>query len=137
MNEPHKPSLQLVAQWVQKAENDLKTAEHTFKLPAKDCPYDTICFHAQQCVEKYLKALLTFLEIDFPKTHDVGELIQLLPPSHRPPMKIEDQEKLTFYATINRYPGVEDPLTSVEASEALTLARQTRETIREQLPKEV
>ena len=45
----------VVRQWVQKAENDLKNAAHTLKLGV-DGPTDTVCFHAQQCVEKYVKA---------------------------------------------------------------------------------
>jgi HEPN domain-containing protein len=39
-----------------KAENDLKTAAQTLKL-GTDCPTDTVCFHAQQCVEKCLKKI--------------------------------------------------------------------------------
>lgn len=52
-------TLRVVRQWVEKAENDLKNATHTLKL-GRDCPTDTVCFHAQQCVEKYLKALLVW-----------------------------------------------------------------------------
>jgi predicted nucleotidyltransferase len=47
----------LVRGWVVKAEHDLRNAEHTLTLE-EDCPLDTVAFHAQQCVEKYLKALL-------------------------------------------------------------------------------
>lgn len=43
--------------WIKKAEGDLKTAEHALTLKER-CPFDTVCFHAQQCAEKYLKALL-------------------------------------------------------------------------------
>ena len=46
----------LVRQWLQKASHDLINAEHTLKLPDDECPLDTVCFHAQQCAEKYLKA---------------------------------------------------------------------------------
>ena len=35
----------------------------------------TICFHAQQAVEKYLKAFLAYHNVDFPRTHDVDFLI--------------------------------------------------------------
>ena len=35
----------------------------------------TICFHAQQAVEKFLKAFLIYHDIDFPKTHDLDYLI--------------------------------------------------------------
>ena len=48
----------------EQGENDLKNAAHTLKLA--ECPTDTVCFHAQQCVEKYLKASLVVLEIAFP-----------------------------------------------------------------------
>jgi len=43
--------LVIAKDWVQKAENDLKNAAHTLRM-GKDCPTDTVCFHAQQCVEK-------------------------------------------------------------------------------------
>ncbi len=49
--------LAVVAEWVEKAEHDLTAASHTLKL-GKQCPTDTVCFHAQQCVEKYFKAVL-------------------------------------------------------------------------------
>jgi HEPN domain-containing protein len=62
--------LLVVSEWVAKAENDITNATHTLKL-GKDCPTDTVCFHAQQGVEKYLKALLVLERIDFPKTHDI------------------------------------------------------------------
>lgn len=45
----------VAAEWVAKAEEDLKTAAHTLKL-GRSCPTATVCFHAQQSVEKYLKA---------------------------------------------------------------------------------
>jgi HEPN domain-containing protein len=35
----------------------------------------TICFHAQQAVEKFLKAFLVFHNIDFIKTHDLEFLL--------------------------------------------------------------
>ena len=59
--------------WFKKAENDLRTAEHTMTM--NDPPYDTVCFHAQQCAEKYIKGFLTFHEIDFPKTHSIEDLV--------------------------------------------------------------
>lgn len=49
--------LRVASEWVSKAENDLRAAVETLRVE-RNCPTDTICFHAQQCVEKYLKALL-------------------------------------------------------------------------------
>ena len=43
------------AEWIQKAEGDRGTARREFAV--EDTPnYDAVCFHAQQCAEKYLKA---------------------------------------------------------------------------------
>ena len=64
-----------IQRWVDKAEHDLKNAEHTLTL-GDDCPVDTVCFHAQQCVEKYLKALLVFYGIVPPRTHNLRVLMQ-------------------------------------------------------------
>jgi len=40
----------VVAQWVQKAENDIRNAEYILTM-GEDCPFDPVCFHAQQCIE--------------------------------------------------------------------------------------
>jgi HEPN domain-containing protein len=40
--------------------------------------YDGLCFHAQQCAEKYIKARLYEAEIEFPKTHDLVALLDLV-----------------------------------------------------------
>lgn len=40
--------LSVIRQWVQKAESDFKIAEHTLHMRPDECPYDTVCFHAQQ-----------------------------------------------------------------------------------------
>ena len=65
--------LRVARQWVQKAQNDLKNAIYTLQM-GEDCPTDTVCFHAQQCVEKYIKALLVFRGTAFPKTHNIRVL---------------------------------------------------------------
>jgi len=78
----------LVPQWLQKADNDLRTARHTLLIP-DDCPCDTVCFHAQQCVEKCLRAILVCSQTPFSKTHDLEELSLLLPSSFRIPLSVE------------------------------------------------
>ena len=125
----------VVRQWVEKAENDLKNAEHILPL-GEDGPTDTVCFHAQQVVEKYLKALLTSKGTDFPKTHDIGALTELMPEAMRPELSVEEQRRLTVYATVTRYPGDDEPITLAEAREVAELARRVREKIRGHLPRE-
>ena len=127
--------LQVVREWIAKAENDLKTAAHTLKL-GPGCPTDTVCFHAQQCAEKYVKAVLVLAGIDFPKTHDIEEIVALLPVGIKLSMTVEQQRRLTRYATVARYPGWgEIPL--VEARRAVALARGVRREVRRRLPWEV
>ena len=124
----------VVRGWVDKAENDLKNAVNTLKM-GEDCPTDTVCFHAQQTVEKYLKALLVLQGIDFPKTHDIEDLIALLPEGFRPALSEADQGLLTDYATTTRYPGDYEPVSLSEARRAVAMARRVRREIRRLLPK--
>ncbi|MEK7765894.1 MAG: HEPN domain-containing protein, partial [bacterium] len=81
MSVPPDPA-RAVRRWVERAEQDLRNAEHTLML-REDCPLDTVCFHAQQCAEKYLKALLTHRSVDFPRTHHLEILAGLLPDGPR------------------------------------------------------
>lgn len=121
----------VVREWVAKAENDLKSAAHL--LTMKDCPVDNVCFNAQQCVEKYLKALLITQDLEFPKTHDLGELLVLLPARLRPSLDNNEQDRLTDYATVTRYPGNYEPISLTEARQAVKIARRVRREVRKLL----
>ena len=67
----------LTHEWVEKAEGDFASAQR--ELRARKSPnYDSACFHAQQCVEKYLKARLQEADIPFGKTHDLIVLLDLV-----------------------------------------------------------
>jgi HEPN domain-containing protein len=126
---------EVAAEWIAKAENDLLNAAHTLTLGSR-CPTDTVCFHAQQCAEKYFKALLTLRGTDFPKTHDLEALATRFRNGARPSVKPDDLARLTRYATVTRYPGAEDiPLS--EARRALTAARRIRRSVRAVLPRAV
>ena len=127
--------IQKVALWVEKAENDLRNAGHTLKIKQK-CPTDTVCFHAQQCVEKYLKALLVWREVEFPRAHDITHLLKRLAPRDQPDLTPDECEQLTDYATVNRYPGDYPPITLQEARQAVKIARRVRKQIRARLPKQ-
>jgi HEPN domain-containing protein len=126
--------LATVREWIEKAESDLKNASLVLRAGER-CPSDTVCFHAQQCVEKYLKAYLAFRSLKFPKTHAIEKLFSLMPAGTRPSMGIREQARLSEYAIGPRYPGWDDvPLS--EARRAVTLARRVRNHVRSLLPKE-
>jgi HEPN domain-containing protein len=127
--------LAVVHEWLLKAENDLTTAAHTLKL-GEECPTDTVCYHAQQCVEKYLKAVLVLEGIDFPKTHDLERLGALLPGEWDHTLTDQDLGLLTEYATGARYPGWGD-IPRTEARRAVAMARRARRSIRASLPRRV
>jgi len=124
----------VIREWLAKAENDLKTAAHTLTL-GRDAPTDTVCFHAQQCVEKYLKALLVFRTTPFPKTHDIRVLLALIPPKLRPKLESKSKDRLTEYATVMRYPGAGPDVSLTEARDAVALARRVRKEVRNHLPR--
>ena len=57
--------LEILRQWVRKAEHDLEAVRRIMAVD-EGCPYDTACFHCQQAIEKYLKALLTLSDVSAP-----------------------------------------------------------------------
>jgi HEPN domain-containing protein len=87
-------------------------------------------------VEKYLKALLTMQGTVFPKIHDLGEPIALLPADARVGLSVEEQRLLTLYATVTRYPGDYEPVSVEEARRAVALARRVRTAVRSLFPRE-
>lgn len=108
--------------WIRKAGNDLLNARNTLATMGENCPYDTVCFHAQQVVEKCVKALLAHRSIKIKKVHYIHELIGQLPEKDRPPLTVEEQVKLSNYAVAVRYPGVHDELDRHDSDAAVRLA---------------
>jgi HEPN domain-containing protein len=122
----------LVRAWLLKAEHDLLNIENN--LAAREIPWDTVGFHAQQCVEKYLKALLISRQIDPPKIHDLTELYALLPDGLLEDFNVHSLEELNPYSIEGRYPGVWEPVEQAEALQAVEAARMIRQAIRRILP---
>jgi len=116
------PVVRIVREWVEKAEEDLRGAALALKAGRK-CPTGVVCFHAQQCVEKYLKAVLVARRLDFPKTHDIGELLVSIGKPIGVSIPVEERRRLTAYATVTRYPGSYRPITLPDARKAFALAR--------------
>ena len=98
-----KTKRELIDSWVDKAEKDLLSAKHELSFP--DAVTETVCFHCQQAVEKYLKAYLVFLGISFTKTHEIGELITKCEDKDNEIAVLkEEADELTDYAVVVRYP---------------------------------
>ena len=109
------------ARWLRYAEEDLTTAE-TF-LGHPHVPPRQSCWCAQQSAEKALKAVLIFLEIDFPRTHDLNVLRNLVPDSWQLKAAHSDLASLTGWAAEARYPSEMPEPTRADASTAVEQAR--------------
>jgi HEPN domain-containing protein len=87
--------------WMQKGESDRLNADRTTQSAG---PYDTACFHAQQAVEKYLKAILALAGSPIPRTHDLEDIydhcVAIAPDLLLDPLELS---LLTPYAVQLRY----------------------------------
>lgn len=117
----------LTSEWIQKAEGDLATARR--ELRARTAPnYDAACFHAQQCAEKYLKALLQEAVTPFGKTHNLSLLLDLLKDNYpaleliRPTLAM-----LSAYAVEYRYPG--ESADKAVAKQAVKMAEEVKQLV--------
>jgi HEPN domain-containing protein len=118
----------ITREWVKKAEGDYTTA--TRETRSRRLPnYDAACFHAQQCVEKYLKALLQEYAIAFGRTHNLEALLMPLLDRHPDWAAMRSGlRELTAYAVDTRYPG--ESSDKEMARQALAQCRQARSRIR-------
>lgn len=121
-------------EWIQKAEEDYLAVN---KLKPEMKLLSVICFHAQQCVEKYMKAILQENNIEFEKIHHLNILlkdcVKFLPNLQ------EYRKELTMLSTYTvdiRYPGYE--VSKDEAEECIKIMEKIRKIIREyfDLPEE-
>ena len=119
----------MTKEWIRKAEGDFATAQR--ELQAEDNPnYDAVCFHAQQCVEKYLKARLVEADLPFPKIHDLGSILDLLLPIEPTWESLSGElNSLNDKAVEIRYPGYLSQVN--EAKEVFEIASKVRQTIRQ------
>jgi HEPN domain-containing protein len=121
----------VTVEWVAKAEGDFHSCQREVRARRHPNP-DSACFHAQQCVEKYLKARLHEAGLAFPKTHDLLELLKrLLPVEPAWTAMTPAVTQLVSYAVVFRYPGVR--ASKADARKALAACRSVRRTVRQSL----
>lgn len=95
---------ELVEEWLEKALRDIASAR--FLLGMEPRPLEIIGFHAQQAVEKCMKALLVRENVDPPRSHDLLYLHRLCGEhSDFPIAHIDVCSRLTPYAVQFRYPA--------------------------------
>lgn len=135
MSQANESIRERVIEWCANADEDIESAE---ALLSRDPPLlRSVCFHSQQCAEKYLKALLAAHQIEFPKTHEIEELVELVGPVDAVLAEsLRDVRALTPYGVQIRYPPAVPKMSLERAREAFSLASKVRDAVREALGEE-
>ena len=120
----------LALEWIEKAEEDYNSAK--WLQQASDPVHNSICFHAQQCIEKYLKAWLQEADVSVPRTHDLQALLAFIEPTLPAWSQWQpDFKRITEYAVDSRYPG--DSATAENAHHAMQVCDRVRQAVRTSL----
>lgn len=123
-----------VDEWIRKAEGDFRTALREFAA-TDESACDAVCFHAHQCIEKLMKAVLVARDVQPPRTHNLLFLDDLL--CHEISgwsTLTEDIEWLTRGGVGFRYPGAF--ATRSHAARAMEICKQLRKQLLEQVGRE-
>ncbi len=117
---------------LKKSEQDLLVMKKL--IPESDISDETIGFHAQQTAEKMLKAILSFHEIEFPFTHRLAELFDLISDNNIIlPDKFEYLRFLTPFAVDYRYDFYIEKEEPFDFNEILSLLNELRKWISDTL----
>jgi HEPN domain-containing protein len=118
----------LLREWIEKADADLEvarriTSEATGNLRIREI----VGFHCQQAAEKYLKALLTRRQIEFPKTHDIKTLLHLagVPVAD----SLSGAKWLTPFGAEIRYPGDTAEMLPGDEVRAIEIANKVKQSV--------
>ena len=119
----------LTLEWVELAELDYAAIQLFLPQLATRGFENKICFNAQQCIEKYLKAWLQEANLPTPRTHDLNELLDLIVQT-RPEWDTwrTDFSAFDTYAVDARYPGFFP--TDADAEHAVRICENVRQTVR-------
>ena len=115
----------IVRKWLIKADNDLKTAKHC--IIAEEVISDSVCFHAQQAMEKFLKAYLISKDISPQKTHKIEILIENCKNFDNSFNELDGIEKMSEYAVELRYPDDFYNPSIEEAQESIIVAQKVKD----------
>lgn len=119
-------SIEEIVKWIIKGDHDLGTAKITYFHISEYL--DTVTFHCQQAVEKYLKAYLIFQNESFRFTHDLVYLLDLITRNDSDFENYYDEvSELQGYAVEIRYPNEIIYLSDEKVQKALIIARNIRD----------
>ena len=134
MSAGHKDIALNVRQWVERAQEDFRLANHAMTMRTA-VPYRLVAYHAQQCAEKCLKAYLVAGMTDFPYTHNISVLLELCSQTAPWTSEVQEAETLSSYAVTARYPGGADRVSKREAVAAIAQAERVLQKVTGDLKK--
>lgn len=122
-----------IRNWIQKAENDFKIGKD--EVATHEPASDMVCFHMQQCSEKYLKAFLIFHDKEYPRSHNLEALLNLCSRIDQDFQELVELgvNELTRYATSLRYGEEFYSPSLAEVNQAIELAEKVRDFVRKKL----
>lgn len=120
------PVMEQFAQLMHRANGDIRTAEATLALDPPEL--QVACYHVQQAIEKTIKAALMVDRIPYPFTHELQQLLPLVPIAWDIDGIIDDPKELSTWATYPRYMTIKEP-TPDFAEQALADARTIHERV--------
>jgi len=127
---PELPHLDAAREWKAKADGDLRSARALLDLDPPET--DAVAFHCQQASEKYLKALLVAVGVEPPRTHDLGVLLELATETYPALEDVQEAcEYLSPFAVQTRYPLFEPPISSEDASRAMSRSEEVCELVQD------
>ena len=118
-----------IKDWFYQADQDLGSAIVIFQhIPGY---FETIAFHCQQAVEKYIKRLLVFYDSNFKKTHDLVFLLELLADKTAISEDLYSKAlSMEGFGVDIRYPNHKIFLTKEELENTIKIAREFREFVK-------
>lgn len=122
----------LAKEWIRRAQSNLARAK--IGKSSDMIVYEDLVFDCQQVAEKSLKGLLIASGIDFPKTHSIGLLIDILLNNKIIiPDYVDNADFLTEYAVITRYPGIYEEIIEGDYLLAIETAEKVLKWVDEQI----
>lgn len=109
----------LCKEWMNRAKSNLHLAKESNR---QEVYFEDLCFQAQQAAEKALKALMIFLDIEPPRSHNFNILLLKLGEKIEIPKVCNDVIDLNDYAVQTRYPGDYTPVDIDEYHNAIEIA---------------
>lgn len=95
--------VEYIKNWLFRANEDIAVINNLINAGTENYT-STICFHAQQASEKFLKAFLINHDVDFPRTHDLDFLLLKCQKINKEAFKDFDLKNLTEFGVSVRYP---------------------------------